>query len=394
MNVNVLLLSGCQALLTTGNILLVSVVALIGQTLAPSAAMITFPVATQFIGLMAATIPASLIMRRIGRKNGFYLGNCVGISGAVISILALLNQSFYGFSCGTFLLGIGIGFGTLYRFAAVEVCEPAQKSRAISLVMAGGVLAALIGPALAVYSQHVLPEFEFAGAFIGLLMLYCIALLMLFFTEIPHQRRSGKSDNQRPLRAIMSQPAFISAVVVGLVSYAVMNVLMTATPLAMARCGFSFPQAANVIEWHVLGMFVPSFFTGSLITRFGLQNVIYAGGCLMLTCVGINLLGVTEWHFWLALLLLGIGWNFMFISATQLVTMTYRDEEKAKTQAANEFIVFSTVTVSALSSGWLEASFGWQTMNLMVLPLIVWAMSVIYIVGIRQGDRANVSRGR
>lgn len=389
MNINVFLLSGCQALLTTGNILLVSVVALIGQSMSPSAGMTTFPVATQFVGLMVATIPASLIMRRIGRKNGFYMGNSVGISGAALCIFALYQQAFYLFSFGTFLLGIGIGFGTLYRFAAVEVCEPEQKSRAISLVMAGGVIAALIGPQLAIYSQDLLEGVEFAGAFVGLLVLYCIALAMLFITRIPHEPLSSDQGNQRSLKEIMSQPSFITAVVVGLVSYAVMNVLMTATPLAMARCGFSFPQAANVIEWHVLGMFVPSFFTGSLIARYGLERIMYTGAALMLACVGVNLLGVTEWHFWLALLLLGVGWNFMFISATQLVTTTYRPEEKAKTQAANEFIVFSMVTLSALSSGWLEATFGWQTMNIMVLPFVFWAIAVIYLIGQNQTKMAE-----
>lgn len=392
MNRNVLLLSGCQALLTTGNVLLVSVVALIGQNLSPSAMMTTFPVATQFIGLMLATIPASLIMRRVGRKNGFYLGNSVGIGGALVCILALSWHQFYLFSLGTFLLGIGIGFGTLYRFAAVEVCSEEQKSRAISFVMAGGVIAAVFGPQLAIISQDMFGEAEFAGAFVGLLGLYSIALLMLFFTQIPREKVDIKQDEQRPLKEILSQPVFIVAVIVAMVSYVVMNLLMTATPLAMARCGFSFNQAAHVIEWHVLGMFVPSFFTGSLISRFGLSRIMYLGGLFMLACIAINLLGVSEWHFWSALLLLGIGWNFMFISATQLVTQAYRPSEKAKSQAANEFIVFSMVTVSALSSGWMEATLGWQAMNWIVLPLVIWAMAVIFFIGGRKSESLETSR--
>ena len=383
MNRNVFLLSGCQALLTTGNILLVSVVALIGQSLSAEPALTTFPVATQFIGLMLATIPASLIMRRIGRKNGFYLGNAVGILGAIVCIQALNWQQFYLFSFGTFLLGIGIGFGTLYRFAAVEVCPEEQRSKAISFVMAGGVIAAVIGPQLAIISQDILGEAEFMGAFFGLLILYTIALVMLFFTHIPHAGAEVDGE-QRPLLSILAQPKFIVAAIVGMVSYVVMNLLMTATPLAMARCGFSFSQAAHVIEWHVLGMFVPSFFTGSLISRFGVNRVMYAGSLFMLGCIGINLMGVSEWHFWTALLFLGIGWNFMFISATQLVTTAYRPAEKAKSQAANEFIVFSMVTVSALSSGWMEAALGWQAMNWIVLPLIIWAIGVIYFVGAKE----------
>ena len=382
MNKNVFLLSGCQALLTTGNILLVSVVALIGQSLATSPAMTTFPVATQFIGLMIATIPASLIMRKIGRKNGFYLGNSVGILGAVVCVFGLSTTHFYLFSLGTFFLGIGIGFGTLYRFAAVEVCPPESKSKAISFVMAGGVVAALIGPQLAIFSQDLLSGSEFGGAFLGLLCLYTIALIMLFFTHIPHEQVDTSAEaTQRPLTQIITQPVFIIAVVVAMVSYVVMNLLMTATPLAMARCGFSFSQAAHVIEWHVLGMFAPSFFTGSLINRFGIYPMMYLGAAFMLGCIGINLMGVSEWHFWTALLFLGIGWNFMFISATQLLVGTYQPAEKAKSQAANEFIVFSMVTLSALSSGWLEAALGWQAMNWIVLPLVLWAVGVIFFIG-------------
>lgn len=381
MNKNVLLLSGCQALLITGNILLVSVVALIGQGLSPSSSLTTFPVAAQFIGLMSATIPASLIMRRIGRKNGFYLGNSIGILGALVCIYALINEAFYLFSLGTFLLGIGIGFGTLYRFAAVEVCEEGQKSRAISFVMAGGVIAAFLGPALAVNSQDLIAGIPFAGGFVGLLCLYIVALIMLYFVYIPKAEDVSRSSNQqRPLKEIISQPNFIIAVVVGMVSYVVMNLIMTATPLAMARCGFDFADAAHVIEWHVLGMFVPSFFTGGLIARYGLYRVMYVGAMLMVACIFINLHGVSEWHFWSALLLLGIGWNFMFISATQLVTSCYTADEKAKSQAANEFLVFSMVTVSALSSGWMEAELGWQTMNWMMLPLVCWAIAVIFVM--------------
>ncbi|PIE25251.1 MAG: MFS transporter [Neptuniibacter caesariensis] len=391
MNRNVFLLSGCQALLTTGNVLLVSMVALIGQSLAPDPTLTTLPVAAQFIGLMMATIPVSLIMRRIGRKNGFYLGNSVGICGAIVCILALGQQQFYLFVSGTFMLGIGIGFGTLYRFAAVEVCDEEQKSRAISFVMAGGVVAAIVGPQLAIFSQDLLAEAEFMGAFLGLLILYIIALIMLFFTHIPHGNTDESHATQRPLLAIMAQPVFIVAALVGMVSYVVMNLLMTATPLAMARCGFDFAQAAQVIEWHVLGMYVPSFFTGSLISRFGIARIMYIGAVFMLACIAINLMGVSKWHFWLALLFLGIGWNFMFISATHLATTAYRPAEKAKSQAANEFIVFSMVAVSALSSGWMEATLGWQAMNWIVTPLILWAMAVIYFIGGRQLPSANAT---
>ncbi|RVU32251.1 MFS transporter [Neptunomonas marina] len=390
MNRSVVLLSLCQALLGTGNILLVAVTGLIGQSLAPSSSMITLPVAMQFVGLMLATIPASLIMQKIGRRNGFYLGNSIGIGGAVLASMALMSEQFYLFCVGTLCLGVGIGFGTLYRFAAVEACEPAQKNRAISLVMLGGVLAALIGPALAVQSRDWVQGYDFVGSFVGLMGLYILALLLLTGVKIPKPAVSVRSQaTARPLIEIVSQPIFVVAVVAGMTSYAVMNLLMTATPLAMARCGFSFPQTTWVIEWHVLGMFLPSFFTGRLIQRFGAVNLMQCGGALLLLCTAINLNGQSEWHFWCALVALGVGWNFMFISATSLVTSTYRESERAKTQATNEFLVFGMVTLSAMLTGWLEATVGWQTMNWMMVPIVAWAMLVIAIFSRKMTSRAE-----
>ncbi|SFG54297.1 MFS transporter [Neptunomonas qingdaonensis] len=380
MNRSVVLLSLCQALLGTGNVLLISVNGLIGQSLSPSDALITLPIAMQFIGLMLATIPASLIMQRIGRRNGFYLGNSLGIIGAVISAVALLYQNFFVFCVGTTLLGVGIGFGTLYRFAAVEACEPEQKNRAISMVMLGGVLAAILGPALAVESRDWISSQEFVGSFVGLMGLYSLALLLLSGVSIPQPANvESEKGPSRPLFEIVMQPVFIVAVVAAMASYTVMNLLMTATPLAMARCGFSFPQMAWVIEWHLLGMFLPSFFTGRLIQRFGAVCMMMLGGLIMLLCILVNLNGQSEWHFWSALFLLGLGWNFMFISATSMVTGAYTHQERAKTQATNEFLVFGMVTLSALSSGWLEVSMGWETMNVLMIPVVVWAMLVIAV---------------
>ena len=380
MNRSVILLSLCQALLGTGNVLLIAVNGLIGKSLSPTPALITLPIAMQFVGLMLATIPASLIMQRIGRRNGFYLGNSVGIIGALISALALVYQTFPLFCFGTLLLGVGIGFGTLYRFAAVEACPPEEKNRAISLVMLGGVLAAVVGPALAVESRYWVSDQMFVGSFLGLVGLYVLALLLLTGVKIPKPQVLTEAEGvQRSLLEIVSQPIFIVAVVVGMVSYAVMNLLMTATPLAMARCGFSFPQTAWVIEWHVLGMFLPSFFTGRLIQRFGTTFMMQLGGALMLLCIAVNLNGQSEWHFWSALFLLGLGWNFMFISATSLVTGAYTESERAKTQATNEFLVFGMVTLSALSSGWLEVSFGWETMNWLMIPVVLWAMLTVLV---------------
>lgn len=378
MNRQVILLALCQALLASGNVLLVSVTPLIGRNLAPSHQWTTFPIAMQFIGLMAATIPASLIMQRFGRRRGFIMGNLTGITGAALAIWALWDQNFVMFCLATTFIGVGIGFSTLYRFAAIEVCQPEYKSQAISMIMAGGVLAAVLGPNLSIYSQKFLPGLGFSAAFVGLLGLYIIAFFLLTKVKIPPLSASQRSVQQRPLLAIVQQPLFIVAVVTGVVSYTVMNLLMTATPLAMHRHGYSFVDSALVIEWHVLGMFVPSFFTGHLIRRFGNATMISTGCLLMLVCVAINLHGTSQPHFMTALILLGVGWNFMFITATRMVSETYRPAEKGKTQATNEFMIFSMVTLSALASGWLESSLGWQYLNLVVLPLLALNLLLVF----------------
>lgn len=385
MNRNVWLLSLCQALLMTGNILLVSVIGLIGKEISPSPSLITLPVALQFLGLMAATIPASLIMGKIGRKRGFSIGNLVGISGASLATYSLMNQNFFLFCCATFLLGIGIGFGTLYRFAAIEVCDQSARHRAISISMAGGVLAAMLGPNLAIYSQNWSDNGLYVGAFACLVLLNIIALAVLQTINFPKQHKEHSNEKPDDLKTIILQPNFLVAVFAAIVSYAVMNVLMTATPLAMIGCGFSFTKAAGVIEWHVLGMYVPAFFTGRLIEKYGARTMILMGGILFVCCVAINIHGQSIWHFKTALVLLGVGWNFMFIAATGLFSQSYSVHNKSKAQAFNEFCVFSCVTVTALLSGWLESTIVWQKLNLYVLPFVI----AVIVVFIRQVKKAR-----
>ncbi|WP_159736916.1 MFS transporter [Vibrio atypicus] len=388
MNRNVWLLSVCQALLMTGNILLISVIGLVGQTLAPDSSMITLPVALQFLGLMSATIPASLIMGKLGRRFGFSLGNLVGISGASIATYALSLQNFYLFCFGTFLLGIGIGFGTLYRFAAIEVCDENARHRAISISMAGGVLAAMLGPNLAVYSQQWSADGLYVGAFMALIGLNILALILLQTIRFPRPVEPSKQVRADALRVIIREPNFMLAVFAAMIAYAVMNILMTATPLAMIGCGFDFDKAAGVIEWHVLGMFAPAFFTGKLIERFGARQMILFGGVLFVLCVMINIHGQSIWHFSIALVLLGIGWNFMFIAATGLFSQSYKANNKSKAQAFNEFFVFSCVTVTALLSGWLESTVGWEAMNLYVLPFV---LAVIVLFGLNNYKAKKVA---
>ncbi|KZX57444.1 MFS transporter [Vibrio sp. HI00D65] len=388
MNRNVWLLSLCQALLMTGNILLISVIGLIGKQIAPSASMITLPVALQFLGLMAATIPASLISGRLGRKRGFSIGNLVGITGASLATYALLQQNFYLFCFATFLLGIGIGFGTLYRFAAIEVCGENARHRAISISMAGGVLAAVLGPNLAIMSQQWSQDGLYIGAFASLIGLNILALVILQTIQFPKVSFSNQTPKSDALSAIVKAPNFVGAVFAAMVAYAVMNILMTATPLAMIGCGFDFTKAAGVIEWHVLGMFVPAFFTGSLIEKFGSRMMILAGGILFVFCIAINIHGESIWHFRAALVLLGVGWNFMFIAATGLFSQSYRPQNKAKAQAFNEFVVFGCVTVTALLSGWLESTVGWQNLNIYVLPFVL-AVILLFAFSARKSRIQN-----
>ncbi|PMM57022.1 MFS transporter [Vibrio splendidus] len=383
MNRNVWLLSLCQALLMTGNILLISVIGLIGKQIAPSASMITLPVALQFLGLMAATIPASLISGKLGRKRGFSIGNVVGISGASLATYALSQQHFYLFCFATFLLGIGIGFGTLYRFAAIEVCDENARHRAISLSMAGGVLAAVLGPNLAIMSQQWSEDGLYIGAFASLIGLNILALIILQTIQFPKVSFNSQAPKADPLSVIVKAPNFIVAVFAAMVAYAVMNILMTATPLAMIGCGFDFTKAAGVIEWHVLGMFLPAFFTGSLIEKFGSRMMILAGGVLFVVSIAINIHGVSIWHFRAALVVLGVGWNFMFIAATGLFSQSYQSQNKAKAQAFNEFIVFGCVTFTALLSGWLESTAGWQNLNIYVLPFVL-AVIILFAFSARK----------
>ncbi|MFC3033399.1 MFS transporter [Pseudoalteromonas fenneropenaei] len=375
MNKNVLLLACCQGLITTGNILLVTISALVGQLLSPSTSLTTFPVAAQMFGLLLATIPASLIMAKIGRKKGFSLGNLIGISGTVLGYVVLMLSHFWLFSVATFLIGVGIGFATLYRFAAIEASD--NPATAISTVMASGVIAAILGPNLAVWVNTHYPSLNYANVFIALSCLYVLALLLLQVVKFAEVQATAVKSGGRSVWQIATQPQFYTAVLVAMVSYTVMNLLMTATPLAMHRHGFALADSALVIEWHVLGMFVPSFFTAKLINRFGQITVVCAGIALMLLCVLTNLYGTSHAHFLVALTLLGVGWNFMFITATQMVSSTYQPSERGKAQATNEFLVFSMVALSSLGAGWLEGTIGWQNINWYTLPILLLLLFIL-----------------
>ena len=367
-----------QALLTTGNILLVAVSALIGKQLASHPALVTAPVASQFLGLILATLPAAFLMQKLGRKKVFVIGNVFGIIGALVAIQALLSASLLLFTLGIFLTGIAIGIAQQYRFAALDECRAESHAKAISVVMSGGVLAAFIGPNLAIWSQNWFSQNVYVGAFVGLAVLYVLALLLIVCLPLKSHTLAQQANAEvRSYRELWQQPLFVAAIASGAIGYGVMVFLMTATPLAMHHHDYAFPDIAVVIQWHVLGMFVPSFFTGHLIKKHGLKPIILLGCALLIISALINLFGQSYVHFFTSLVLLGIGWNFTFIGATQLVSLTYRPQEKGKVQGMNDFMVFTTAAIASLFAGQTVETIGWMWVNLISLPLIVVAMLLI-----------------
>jgi len=368
MKKNVLLLAACQAMLVTGLSLLIATSALVGYRLSPDKALATLPLAMQMLAGMLTSIPASLFMQRFGRRAGFLLGSAIGIAGAGLATVAIVTGSFSLFVLGATLSGMFAGFGNYYRFAAADVATADYHGTVISYVLAGGVIAAFIGPNLAHWTSAWLVA-PFAGSYLALAAILMLSFTTQLFLDIPRPPRAVHGSG-RTLGAIARQPVFIVAAIGGMLGYGIMSLVMTATPLVMHEHHYAFSDTAFVIEWHLLGMFAPSFFSGHLIRRFGVLPVMLAGGVLSAVCVGINLTGSSLSHFWLALFLLGIGWNFLFIGATTLLTEAYAPEEKAKTQALNDFLVFGTVTVAVLSAGSLQHHLGWRAVNYGVMPLI------------------------
>lgn len=367
---NVILLSLSQAALITGTSLLVASSAIVGLALAGHKSLATMPLALLFLAQMATTIPASLYMARVGRRLGFMTSAMFGLAGAAVATGGVIKADFSMFCFGTTLIGVFNGFGHYYRFTAAEVAPEDWRSRAISYVLAGGVIAAFAGPNLANWLRHLLSA-EFAGSYACLIGLYLLAFGIASLMRIPNSGSASRSQSGRPLKVIACQPAYLVAVASAMVGYGVMNFIMIATPLAMTCCAHAFSDTAFVIQWHIFGMFVPSFFTGHLIRRFGIANIMLTGILLLGLCVWINFAGTTVTHFWSALVLLGIGWNFLFVGGTTLLTETYSPNEKAKAQALNDFIVFGTVTITSFSSGAVQHAFGWQTINMAVIPFLV-----------------------
>ena len=379
------LLTVCQALMMTSQTMVVTSSALVGFALAPDPSLATLPYALQFIAVMTITYFASLLMGRIGRKRGFLLASMVGCVGASVATGGIVVGSFWFFCLGSFLFGVFFAFSQYYRFAAAEIATDDYRSRAISYVLAGGVVAGFAGPWIASSTRLAVAGAEFAGGYAVMLVLYLASALILGFIRFPDEASAqAASAAPRPLATVARQPSYLVALLASVVAYGSMNLVMAATPLAMQARGFSTEEISFVISCHVLGMFAPAFITGNLIRWFGVLNVMLWGALLLALCVVVNLNGQTTANFWISLTLLGIGWNFLFTGGTTLLTTTYRPSEKARAQGLNDFVVYTVISFTAVGSGGFHAWFGWQAINVGVTPFLVVAAALVIWLRLRE----------
>jgi len=366
---NVGLLAACQAMLFTNNSTLIAINGLAGLALAPYVALATLPVTCWVLGGTLATMPASLHMKRVGRQAGLSSGTLWGIVGALICTGAIYLQSFWLLCFGTLVWGVYNAYGQYYRFAAADASTPDFRPTAISLVLAGGLVGGVLGPTLSRWTIGLLTQ-KFMGAYLVLIGFAIVTMLLLRFVRIPTPSAEERAASGRPLAEIAAQPKFIIAVLSAAIGYGVMNFLMTSTPIAMQVCGHPYGAAAFVISSHIIGMFGPSLFTGTLIRRFGVLNVMLVGAALNLVTIGIALAGITIAHFWWALVMLGVGWNFLYTGGTTLLTETYRPEERAKAQGLNDQMIFLMMLISSFTSGLTVTTAGWTRVNLFAAPMV------------------------
>ena len=388
---NVFLLACCQALLLTNASGLITMNGLVGYSLVDAKAVATLGATTYVLGSAVAPMPMSLWMARVGRRRGFMTGALINILGCGIAVLALSLRSFALYCVATAVIGVYNAIGLQYRFAAAEVASKADKARAISLVLAGGIVGGFAGPAITRYGKNMFGA-PFLGSFVLLAAVALVALAVQSRVHVPKPLPEETAGGGRPLREIVRQPVFVVAALAATLGYGLMNLLMTATPLAMDFCGLAYAQAAMVISWHVVGMYAPGFVTGSLIGRFGVLNVIVAGTVVMALGAGVALTGNHYAHFLVALAMVGIGWNFMYTGGTTLLTESYRPAEKARTQGLNDAIMFTTMALSSFSSGALVSSAGWEVMNYTALPILaVVAGAVVWYARMPKAARAQLT---
>lgn len=389
-NRNVSYLTVCNALCNTSTALEIAINALVGAMLAEDKSLATLPHAFRWVTTMLVSFPAAWTMRVLGRRRAFMVGAIFGIMGAAIGVGAIFMRSFWLFVVATIVMGIFNSFANFYRFAAAEAAEPAFRPKAISLVIGGGIVAAFVGPEIAKHTVDLFPPFTFAGTYLALVGVPIVLLVALLPINLPAPKIDTLSGAGRPMGEIMLQPRFIVAALAGMIGWGGMVLMMTATPLSMVACGFSFTDSASVIQWHIVGMFAPSFVTGSLIARYGRNRVLAAGVVLYVAAMVAGLTGVTLTNFLLTNLLIGIGWNFLFVGATDLLTTTYRPEERNRVQAVNDFLVFGMVAVASFVSGWLQYAHGWDAVNYLLVPTTVVMFAAIAWLATQRGPAPAV----
>lgn len=384
------LLVAAQSLGGASPPIIISLGGLVGQQLSTNPTASTLPVSIYQLGLALSTLPAAWIMNRMGRRAAYVLGAILGVISGVVAAQGIAHGNFITFCIGTALAGFYAACVQSYRFAATDMVPSDEQAKAISRVMIGGLIAAIIGPQVVIWTRDALPATPFAGSFYSQAVLALLALPLLMGLRLPPpQAKSAAAGDARLLGEIARTPQFIVACAAGVVSYGLMAFLMTAAPMAMVGCGHSVGEAAMGIQWHVLAMFVPSFFTGKLIARFG-KRPITALGLIMIGAAGaLALMGLDIFHFWGSLILLGVGWNFGFIGATALLTECYRPSERAKVQALNDFLVFGTVAVASFGSGQLLHSAGWNGINIGMLPLVA---IVLILLGLQARNSPSHAR--
>ncbi|MGI9373269.1 MAG: MFS transporter [Hyphomicrobiales bacterium] len=381
-----------QALYGAHTVTLITTGGLIGKALSSDPSLATLPISAFVFGTMITAIPASWWMRQVGRRVGFMTGAFLGFISAICGLLAILNESFVAFTLAMVLTGAYQAFSMLYRFAATDLASPSFKAKAIAWVTIGGLAAAFLGPAIVISTKNLIPNAPFAGCYLTIAGLAVISALMMLALDNPDGVKRDRADTGRSLGVILRHPRLLVAIFAGMMSFGMMNLVMTATPLAMVDCGFTVDTAAIVIQWHVIAMYAPSFFTGGLINRFGVEKVI-STGMFVLAAAGIAaLLGLHVANFSIGLILLGVGWNFSFVGATAMVTDHYTPAEKNKVQGINDFCVFATVAVASLSSGKLLHLFGWDAVNLALFPMILITLLLfawLYLSGRAQKPALN-----
>ena len=368
---NVAILVVAQTLFMVASITVMTLSGVVGRALGPDPALATLPIAMMMFGTVISTLPASLYMKRVGRRTGFIFGSALGgIGGGLLAFGAVAWQSFWLFCLGNLLLGLYQGFAMYYRFAAADVASQAFRPRAISFVMAGGVVAAFVGPWNANAASGWIAAAPSGGPYLVIAILALVAIGLLAFLRVPPSGEPRAGDPQRPMGEIARNKRFVVAALAAASGYAIMILVMTATPLAMRGLGYSMTDVAFIMQWHVLGMFAPSFFTGSLIARFGHARILLAG-CVLLTVSALTAtVGTSLPLFWIALVLLGVGWNFLFIGGSALLTTAHSEAERGKVQGINDLLIVSRVTLGALLAGTLLHLASWATLNLAMLPLI------------------------